>query len=97
MVSFRACVSNQQVFRSLGFLKVIFPNQITICNSALNNSIEIDNYLKLDCSKAKAELEWEQKWNINKSLESIVEWNKVYLSKQDLRKITEKQIEEYFS
>ncbi|MDD2495923.1 MAG: CDP-glucose 4,6-dehydratase, partial [Tissierellia bacterium] len=55
------------------------------------------NYLKLDCSKAKAELGWESKWNINKSLESIVEWNKVYLSKQDIRKITEKQIEEYFS
>jgi len=55
------------------------------------------NYLKLDCSKAKAELGWEPRWNIDKALESIVEWNKVYLSGQDVRKITENQIEEYFS
>lgn len=55
------------------------------------------NYLKLDCSKAKAELDWEPRWNIDKTLESIVEWNKVYLSGQDVRKITENQIKEYFS
>lgn len=78
----------------------------TLCKLWGNGaSFEIDtnpqpheaNYLKLDCSKAKAELGWGSKWNINKSLESIVEWNKVFLSKQDIRKITEKQIEEYFS
>ena len=55
------------------------------------------NYLKLDCSKAKAELGWEPRLNINKALESIVEWNKVYLSGKDVREITENQIGEYFS
>jgi len=55
------------------------------------------NYLKLDCSKAKAELGWEPRWNINKSLESIVEWNKIYLMGQDVREITENQIETYYS
>lgn len=55
------------------------------------------NYLKLDCSKAKAELDWEPRWNINKTLESIVEWNKVFLTGQDVRKITENQIGAYFS
>lgn len=55
------------------------------------------NYLKLDCSKAKAELGWEPKWNINKSLESVVEWSKSFLSKADMREFTEKQIEEYYS
>lgn len=54
------------------------------------------NYLKLDCSKAKAELGWEPRWNIDKALGSIVEWNKVYLTGQDVRKITEKQIEEFY-
>ena len=55
------------------------------------------HYLKLDCSKAKVELGWEPKWNIHKTLESIVEWNKAYLSKADMREFTKKQIEEYFS
>lgn len=53
-------------------------------------------YLKLDCSKAKAELGWEPRWNIDKALGSIVAWNKVYLTGQDVRKITEKQIDEFY-
>ncbi len=53
------------------------------------------NYLKLDCSKAKNELGWFPKWNIHKTLESIVEWNKELLNGDDARVITEKQIEEY--
>lgn len=55
------------------------------------------NYLKLDCSKAKAELGWEPRWNIHKTLENIVEWNKVYLRGENVRKITENQIEEFYS
>lgn len=55
------------------------------------------NYLKLDCSKAKAELGWEPRWDINKSLESIVKWNKAYLSKADMRELTVNQIVEYYS
>lgn len=54
------------------------------------------NYLKLDCSKAKAELGWYPKWNIDKALKSIVEWNKAFLNDEDVRLITENQIEEYF-
>jgi CDP-glucose 4,6-dehydratase len=53
------------------------------------------NYLKLDCSKAKAELGWYPKWNIETTLKSIVEWNKSYLNKEDIRKITERQIDQY--
>jgi CDP-glucose 4,6-dehydratase len=54
------------------------------------------NYLKLDCSKAKAELGWLPKWDINKTLESIVSWNKAFLKGDNIRNITEQQIEEYF-
>jgi CDP-glucose 4,6-dehydratase len=54
------------------------------------------NYLKLDCSKAKAELGWYPKWDIESTLKSIVEWNMAYLNKADIRKITEKQIDQYF-
>jgi CDP-glucose 4,6-dehydratase len=54
------------------------------------------NYLKLDCSKAKAELRWVPKWNIITTLKSIVDWNKDYTSGNNMRKVTEKQIESYF-
>ena len=53
------------------------------------------NYLKLDCSKAKAELGWEPRWNINKALESIVEWNKSYLDGVNARTLVNSQIDDY--
>jgi len=55
------------------------------------------NYLKLDCSKAKAELEWEPRWDIKTTLETIVEWNKAYMNGEDIRMKTEKQIDEFFN
>jgi CDP-glucose 4,6-dehydratase len=54
------------------------------------------NYLKLDCSKAKAELGWIPKWDIETTLKSIVEWNKSFLAGKNIRKVTENQIMDYF-
>jgi CDP-glucose 4,6-dehydratase len=54
------------------------------------------NYLKLDCSKAKSELEWHPKWNIETTLKSIVAWNKGFIKGENMRILTEKQIEKYF-
>jgi len=55
------------------------------------------NYLKLDCSKAKAELRWIPKWDIETTLKTIVDWNKSFLSGENMRAVTEKQIESYFA
>ncbi|MDA3893042.1 MAG: CDP-glucose 4,6-dehydratase [Salinivirgaceae bacterium] len=55
------------------------------------------NYLKLDCSKAKAELAWVPIWNIETTLESIVEWTKAYLNKENLGSVCTTQIEKYFN
>ena len=55
------------------------------------------NYLKLDCSKAKAELGWIPKWNIETTLKSIVDWNQSRISGENVRELCYKQIESYFS
>ncbi len=55
------------------------------------------NYLKLDCSKAKAELNWYPKWNIETTLKSIVDWNKAWLKGEDILIVTENQINQYFN
>ena len=68
-----------------------------------NASYEIDkgehpheaHYLKLDCSKAKQELGWRPKWNLDKAIDSIVDWTRVYMQGQDVKKICLKQIEDY--
>ena len=54
------------------------------------------NYLKLDCSKAKAELGWIPKWDIETTLKSIVDWNKSFIKGDDMLTVTENQINDYF-
>ncbi|HOY32847.1 MAG TPA: CDP-glucose 4,6-dehydratase [Bacteroidales bacterium] len=54
-------------------------------------------YLKLDCSKAKNELGWQPQWDIETALRNIVDWNKAYLSGQNIQKVTEAQISEYYN
>jgi CDP-glucose 4,6-dehydratase len=70
-----------------------------------NAEFEIDDepqpheahYLKLDCSKAKAELLWTPKWKLETNLEAIVQWNRAWQSGDDIRVITTQQIKQFFS
>jgi len=55
------------------------------------------NYLKLDCSKAKAQLGWAPKWDIHTTINSIVDWNKARLRGEDIREICNRQINQYFN
>ncbi|TKG92031.1 CDP-glucose 4,6-dehydratase [Puteibacter caeruleilacunae] len=54
------------------------------------------NYLKLDCSKAKMKLGWTPKWNLERTLKSIVVWNKDFFENKNIRATCLKQIEAYF-
>ena len=49
-------------------------------------------YLKLDCSKARAMLNWLPKLNLSTVLEWIVEWYRGYQHNEDMRNLTEAQI-----
>lgn len=51
--------------------------------------------LYLNCDKVKKVLGWKQKWNIEKTIESIVEWSKCYVSGSEIRQCMERQIGEY--
>jgi CDP-glucose 4,6-dehydratase len=53
------------------------------------------HYLKLDCSKAKAELGWKPRWKLEKAIESIVAWTKGYQKSREGKKACLQQIEEY--
>lgn len=54
------------------------------------------NYLKLDCSNAKAELDWFPRWNLETTLKSIVTWNKAFLKGENIREVSNQQINQYF-
>lgn len=53
------------------------------------------NLLKLDCSKARQSLGWMPRWGLETAIEKIVEWQKSFQSKADVRALSIAQIEEY--
>ncbi|MDD5676914.1 MAG: CDP-glucose 4,6-dehydratase [Kiritimatiellae bacterium] len=53
------------------------------------------HFLKLDWSKARAELGWHPKWNLEKAIQKTVEWAKAYQGHADVRSVCLRQIKEY--
>ena len=53
------------------------------------------HYLKLDCSKAKARLNWQPRWNLDEALSKIVDWQKKYQQGANMKAVTLKQINLY--
>lgn len=53
------------------------------------------HYLKLDCSKAKMQLNWRPRWQLAQALEKIIEWHKAHLAGVAMREYTLNQITDY--
>ena len=55
------------------------------------------HYLKLDCSKARAELGWQPRWSLERSLDSIIAWTHAYQGGLDLHDVCTTQITKYLA
>lgn len=53
------------------------------------------SFLKLDCSKLKSTFGWKPRWNVEKSMRKIIEWNQVYLGGGDVSACMDGQIEKF--
>lgn len=53
------------------------------------------SYLKLDCSKAISRLAWRPTWNLEQTLDKIIEWNLLCERGMDLRVATINQISQF--
>ena len=53
------------------------------------------NFLKLDCSKLKSTFGWRPHWDLEKAVEKVVEWSKVWRTGENVRPIMDKQIKEF--
>jgi CDP-glucose 4,6-dehydratase len=53
------------------------------------------HYLKLDCSKAHMQLNWQPRWSLSQALLKICEWHKAQLQGGDMHQMTLLQIKEY--
>ncbi|SCW47102.1 CDP-glucose 4,6-dehydratase [Paenibacillus tianmuensis] len=59
------------------------------------DSLHEAHYLKLDCSKAKLELGWHPRWNLQTAIGKITEWMRAFKEGRDIEEISFRQIEEY--
>lgn len=53
------------------------------------------NFLKLDCSKMKNVFGWKPKWDVETTMEKIVEWSVCYMNCGNVSSYMKKQIEEF--
>jgi len=54
-------------------------------------------YLKLDCSKASSRLNWVPAIEFEKAIALTTDWYRAFANKEDLRAVTEAQIEDFLS
>lgn len=55
------------------------------------------NFLKLDCSKIRSVFGWKPRYGVKEAVEKTVQWSKAYLEGQDMLKVMDDQIEEFFA
>jgi len=53
--------------------------------------------LRLDCSKARMELQWKPRWSLEVALGHILQWHKAYLSGESMKDVCVSQIGNYSS
>jgi len=55
------------------------------------------HYLKLDCSKARVELGWQPKWNLQTAIDRIIDWTLAYRDNRPMRDVCLAQIQDYIN
>ena len=63
--------------------------------SISDNGPHESNFLRLDCSLIKKVFGYSPRWNIDKAVEKVVEWSKVWISGGDVFDCMNKQIDEF--
>ena len=53
------------------------------------------SFLKLDCSRIKKTFGWQPRWNVENTMDKIVEWSWEYLNGRDVAECMKRQIEEF--
>jgi CDP-glucose 4,6-dehydratase len=83
---------SQVVESLLKYNKLDYKTEVRIFKSDVLHEA---HYLKLDISKARTELDWKPKWNLENALDKIMEWVFAYKSGKNILSLTLGQIEEY--
>jgi CDP-glucose 4,6-dehydratase len=60
-----------------------------------NSNLHEENYLRLNCTKSHSRLGWKPKLNLEQGLEWIIEWYDQYEQNNNMREVTEGQINKF--
>ncbi len=55
------------------------------------------NFLKLDCTKARMQLGWIPKWNLEIAVQKIIQWQRAFQANQNMQEFSIAQINDYMS
>ena len=69
------------------------PGMVWHCDTV--SQLHEANYLKLDSSKARTQLDWKPRWSLPAALDKTLVWHQAWRSGQDMRTISLAQISEY--
>lgn len=53
------------------------------------------HFLKLDCSKAKAQLHWQPRWSLSQALDAVVAWHKADHAGEAMLAVSQAQLQHY--
>lgn len=77
----------------LDYMTKLWPNSSWRLDSSINPHEA--NLLKLDISKAESQLNWIPTWNLETSLEKIVEWENLWDSGADMHRVCLSEIKQF--
>lgn len=60
-----------------------------------NNNPHEAGFLKLDCSKAGSRLKWQPQWHLENALDMIIDWQKAFLNKENIKEKCLTEIHHY--
>ena len=89
--------NNKSVNDVINLINQEFNNSVKVIktNSSSNKFYE-SKILMLNSNKSKKNLNWKAKYNLKESIKLIASWNKEFLAKKNILKISQKQIIDYF-
>ena len=88
---------NEEGAKSVGWILAQLCERITGAHWEIENTKQPHEagLLKLDSSKAKAQLGWAPRWDLETALSKTVEWYQAWRNREDMAAITSKQIQTY--
>ncbi len=79
----------------VSYLKTLMPGHLGLDKEKVSSNLHEAKLLKLDCSKAKIDLNWQPKLSLEKALDFTADWYQSYFSLGNLRKKSLEQINIY--